>query len=424
MKKFYTFLSAVIMGAAVVSAALPGSFNRFAKPAKGLELMTIEKASELPVMKLSDNMVAKKAASHVAKIQITDPDEPVITGNYVVTSTSDEAGQEYESFTSNISKENGKLMLNNFIFGSDANPLEVKLTNELDSKGNKNYFMDIPGMSTLLTYGGKEYKMFLYGPYGAGGKVGIFSNDISFYISPEDHNLYADYPDMGIVVCSLTPDNKIGQIVAVIQNITLCAPNATFSGDYYEYNSQTKEETLTPTTYDVYAEYYPEDKAVLMFNFMGTPKPAVFVVNEAEKMVMSDGLVLWTYTDYQSNPETPKSYDFSLITDFDNETPSTTSIFNIASSKDGKTVLSSAGAAFYCFEAQMPADIYFDITVELPFKITESDIDAAGVENVTVSDSNAPVEYFNLQGVRVANPSAGQIVIKRQGNTVSKQVIR
>lgn len=51
----------------------------------------------------------------------------------------------------------------------------------------------------------------------------------------------------------------------------------------------------------------------------------------------------------------------------------------------------------------------------------------AGVENVAADatfDVNAPVEYFNLQGIRVANPEAGQLLIKRQGNKATKVVIR
>lgn len=39
------------------------------------------------------------------------------------------------------------------------------------------------------------------------------------------------------------------------------------------------------------------------------------------------------------------------------------------------------------------------------------------------ADENAPVEYFNLQGVRVDNPSNG-IFIKRQGSNVSKVVVK
>lgn len=47
-----------------------------------------------------------------------------------------------------------------------------------------------------------------------------------------------------------------------------------------------------------------------------------------------------------------------------------------------------------------------------------------GVNNVEIDNSNAPVEYFNIQGVRVNNPQAGQLVIKRQGSNVTKMIVR
>ena len=48
--------------------------------------------------------------------------------------------------------------------------------------------------------------------------------------------------------------------------------------------------------------------------------------------------------------------------------------------------------------------------------------DMAGVEDITIDadNSNAPVEYFNLQGQRVANPAAGQVYIRRQGTEATK----
>lgn len=47
----------------------------------------------------------------------------------------------------------------------------------------------------------------------------------------------------------------------------------------------------------------------------------------------------------------------------------------------------------------------------------------SGVEDVTVSDENAPVEYYNLQGIRVNNPEGG-VFIRRQGNTVTKVLVK
>lgn len=40
--------------------------------------------------------------------------------------------------------------------------------------------------------------------------------------------------------------------------------------------------------------------------------------------------------------------------------------------------------------------------------------------NAAIADSDAPVEYFNLQGVRIAYPQTGQILIRRQGDKVEK----
>lgn len=48
--------------------------------------------------------------------------------------------------------------------------------------------------------------------------------------------------------------------------------------------------------------------------------------------------------------------------------------------------------------------------------------DKSGIEGIE-ADNNAPVEYFNLQGVRVANPENG-LYIRRQGAEVSKVYVR
>lgn len=46
----------------------------------------------------------------------------------------------------------------------------------------------------------------------------------------------------------------------------------------------------------------------------------------------------------------------------------------------------------------------------------------AGVEAPVVDNSNAPVEFFNLQGIRVANPENG-VFVRRQGTEVKKVVL-
>ena len=74
-----------------------------------------------------------------------------------------------------------------------------------------------------------------------------------------------------------------------------------------------------------------------------------------------------------------------------------------------------------------------NLTVTITVSNVEADIDGAkshtyvlkyakaGVENVEI-DNNAPVEYYNLQGVKVANPENG-IFIKVQGSKATKVVL-
>lgn len=46
------------------------------------------------------------------------------------------------------------------------------------------------------------------------------------------------------------------------------------------------------------------------------------------------------------------------------------------------------------------------------------------VESIIGEETNGPIEYYNLQGVRILNPTAGQLIIKRQGNKATKLIVR
>ncbi len=45
------------------------------------------------------------------------------------------------------------------------------------------------------------------------------------------------------------------------------------------------------------------------------------------------------------------------------------------------------------------------------------------IDAVAVEGADAPVEYYNLQGVRVAEPANG-LYIRRQGNTITKVFVK
>ena len=52
-------------------------------------------------------------------------------------------------------------------------------------------------------------------------------------------------------------------------------------------------------------------------------------------------------------------------------------------------------------------------------------IEESGIEDITLdADSmDEPVEYYNLQGIRIENPTSGVYIVKR-GRSVSKCVIQ
>lgn len=57
-----------------------------------------------------------------------------------------------------------------------------------------------------------------------------------------------------------------------------------------------------------------------------------------------------------------------------------------------------------------------------PIEVTFNGTQTSGVEIIDNDDENAPVEYYNLNGQRIANPTG--LVIRRQGSKVTKVIIK
>lgn len=60
---------------------------------------------------------------------------------------------------------------------------------------------------------------------------------------------------------------------------------------------------------------------------------------------------------------------------------------------------------------------------QVRFRYMTIGLKESGAVEAVEADVNAPVEYYNLQGVRVAEPANG-LYIRRQGNTVTKVIVR
>ena len=107
-------------------------------------------------------------------------------------------------------------------------------------------------------------------------------------------------------------------------------------------------------------------------------------------------------------------------------------LINSSITAQAKTVSAPAGAASYRllvasqgFNAE-PTIADGRISVRLPggsFAVFISPETQSAVDDILIDPADAPVQYFNLQGIPVANPDGG-IYIVRQGNKVSKQYIQ
>ncbi|MDE6722486.1 MAG: hypothetical protein K2J84_10150 [Bacteroidaceae bacterium] len=107
---------------------------------------------------------------------------------------------------------------------------------------------------------------------------------------------------------------------------------------------------------------------------------------------------------------------------------------NIENDKDGKIdiedVRTSAAIMFVLDCSRSLGDLFptlQETACSFIDRLAGGDGDLTGVEDVMADgktvDGNAPVEYYNLQGIRVLNPQKG-IFIRRQGNVVSKIMVR
>ncbi|MCM1368902.1 MAG: hypothetical protein NC204_00845 [Candidatus Amulumruptor caecigallinarius] len=65
-----------------------------------------------------------------------------------------------------------------------------------------------------------------------------------------------------------------------------------------------------------------------------------------------------------------------------------------------------------------------DMPIQMSAKITFPEGVIGGVEGIVMDSENSVKTYYNLQGVQIANPAAGEIVIVKEGSKTSKIVVR
>lgn len=123
---------------------------------------------------------------------------------------------------------------------------------------------------------------------------------------------------------------------------------------------------------------------------------------------------LWAFSKDDYTPvEAQLYYNYRMLTSADNVT---ISVDTPERSFRAPAKAPAADAAFTNVIAGAPAKVSFS-------GATVYDGVTTGIDNVIDNDSDEPVEYYNLQGVKVENPAAG-IYIFRQGSRTGKILIK
>lgn len=139
-----------------------------------------------------------------------------------------------------------------------------------------------------------------------------------------------------------------------------------------------------------------------------------------------------------SNPhlQIPKNAEFQVIpnkditlTEINFHGPSANYMFPLSASVGTITPESDSENKGYYWKGEADSAVTFKFTdctagVRIMYIVIDyTKAGGSGVANIAV-DENAPVKYYNLQGVEVVNPEAGSIVICRQGANVKKMVVK
>lgn len=257
----------------------------------------------------------------------------------------------------------------------------------------------------------------------------MLTDDMVFNVSLEDREIWYEGTVNGnnwdtiIGVCAIDPD---GQFAGLFDALCVVDFNVVNSYCSYSYLAETTDTELTEGVDYIYAEIQDNNLVVANLLAGGFAYEVPFAVDaNALTATVTNGIIS------QQQDSDGSIYDFALygmtVEGQNASITGTTVDFTVQVVEQEGEKLTGIGTQ-YCacgteyqdqFFPWIGNGIIYGLTV-----VYQGDLiaDMAGVEDITIDadNSNAPVEYFNLQGQRVANPAAGQVYIRRQGTTAGK----
>lgn len=425
MKKFYTLLSAALLATGLISAASLKDINKLANVNPSDAQLSYSLAGK-------SGMKMKSVAP-----RIKDPNEKGVNlaGDWIF-SCVDEAGEseDYYGVTTIVAGENeNEYIIKNLLAGYVANQTnDIKATVSKELIGTQSYYvLQFELTPVLVSAQGNDYRLYLYAydegdeEYPAG--YYFYSQSAIAFVVIEDEDgsmVLANAFTMQDAQRQVYPGGMFfgyqrtdGWYGGTALMPYIYPTSATLTAGFYDFN----EKKYVDASCRVFADYNQDSKQIVFLNFAGSPNVIVGQVSADMASVTLTNQVFASYPITQDGSGDYKPYVLTTI--LESGEVSETNVMN------GDVTLNAANTpSLVTFPGEVGAynkegDIFLGIWKDIT--ITYDSDNQGGVDNVIAdSDVNAPVEYFNLQGMRVANPEAGQLVIKRQGKAVSKIVVR
>lgn len=425
MKKLYASLAAVAAAAMVTaSAAIP-------------EIVNYEGKTEALGMNPKITVPSEKALNtFVSLASMENYNGPARAMQHV--SADDLAGKSYVNLTTSLFNNNEEAIESgNISFKKVGNELIVNMLLNFRTftaasgaagscpkggpvatvEGNKLKIAYGQNIGTYTPAGGAPQPVFFVGYVydAAAGKFTslIETGEVTFTIDANG-NMTAD-KNYAMYI------NNVGWWAGV-ETSKFVVPNGTMAADYFESGSV--------TTNDVYVEKQDKDGFPVLFVssvFQGDGYGVFFDLDEnpdtheltdyaaAVEQIVMDGDE--GFSDfYLSSAELVTQSDGSQAVRQSRTVEATLSNNNQTLTFDSTwsvIALANTGKTLRWYGLCQPAVINFTLP-------------GAGVEDIIgdADNSNAPVEYFNLQGIRINEPAAGSVVIRRQGTEVSKILVK
>lgn len=271
----------------------------------------------------------------------------------------------------------------------------------------------IPSETTLYSYNGETYKLRLFG-YDEEGTPGIYSNNIEFWYA-QGAWVFPFKEGMGIAW--INSQSRGSWIV----DPTMVPTNGTYKGLVVtEVNDDGSIADSQDIVTDVYAEFDEKSNTLLLANFGDFRKLITLSVDLTKQEAVATDQ---TVADIPYNPGTGYVYIDGKLMDM---SPTATNFTAALRNENGKTIMTNEQSWIIIEPNEIlgnPNNVWYSIILGSKITLDFEIPGLSGISNVTVADENAPVEYYNLQGVRVANPENG-LYIKRQGNKATKVLVK